>query len=479
MRYPGCVCLALWILGGGVSSFAAPAKTPRVFEKNDSIEVLRAKIAHNGYSFTVGRNRVYDMPAEQKERFFSRRMSDSPRALAASDDIGPLEKHLSAALPESFDWRSRNGCSYIGPVRDQGDCGSCYAFGAAAAAEGTYNFALGLYDGACADFSEAFIVWCLGSLPAYEPHFGGGCDGGADYDYMELEALTQEGIPDESVFPYADHDQPCPSLAWSATKAVFSSWYRVPCNDVDAIKTAIMTYGVVDAAVYVDTAFQAYRNGVYQNTSTTCPGGSVDPRCDFTATNHAISLVGWDDSDGTGYWILRNSWGTSWGEDGYMRIRYTSARVACEACYLVYRGGPVATPTPAPASPPTPTPVPPVFLAANGSFVAPGESLVVDATVQMLWLTVDAWGVVFGPGGTVYSFVPWNPGALRAGAVPLGTDIPGFWAPASYRLLEMTIPPGVQGEYRIVVGLVPAGIVPTGPESTVPGYVNQKTVTVR
>jgi hypothetical protein len=93
-----------------------------------------------------------------------------------------------------------------------------------------------------------------------------------------------------------------------------------------------MTYGVVAAAVDVGGAFEAYSGGIYQDSNTTC---SSNP-CYYTPTNHIIALVGWNDNGGDGYWILRNSWGSSWGESGYMRIKYTSARVGCEAAYVVY-----------------------------------------------------------------------------------------------------------------------------------------------
>ncbi|MCB8964975.1 MAG: fibronectin type III domain-containing protein [Bacteroidales bacterium] len=244
------------------------------------------------------------------------------------------------SLPTSFDWRSYNGHSYIGGVRNQGNCGACYAFGASACAEGTYNFAMGKYDSNTADFSEAYIAWCLGSMSAYSSHFNG-C-GGADYTYSELTALCEVGAINESYFPYVDSEnQSCPSAASSAPKTKFSNWYRVGCSDIDAIKTAIMTYGVVDAAVYATTAFSNYSGGIYTDSYTTC---SSSP-CYNTPTNHAIALVGWGyDATYGDYWILRNSWGTTWGENGYMRIKATSARVACSVCYMVYEGGSTINP---------------------------------------------------------------------------------------------------------------------------------------
>ncbi|MDD5556431.1 MAG: C1 family peptidase [bacterium] len=306
------------------------------FGPDDSIEVIRAKIRHNNYRFTVDNNWVYDMPPEMKADFLSRRMGISPRADGGGEEMGPLEAELGKTLPSSFDWRNRNGRSFIGDVKNQGSCGSCYAFGALAAAEGTYNYAMGLFDAACADFSESFVIWCLGRLSRYSSHFYG-CSG-ADYDYYELEALTVEGVCTEAAFPYRQTD-PGSCAHWDKERTVFASWHRIPCNDIDAIKTAIMTYGVVDAAVYAGSAFQAYSGGVYNDTNTSC---SATP-CYYATTNHAIALVGWDDSPpegGGGVWILRNSWGGGWGEGGYMRLRYTAARVACAACYLVYEHEP-------------------------------------------------------------------------------------------------------------------------------------------
>jgi len=233
------------------------------------------------------------------------------------------------SLPTSFDWRNYNGHAYIGPVRDQGSCGSCYAFGAAACAEGIFNKAFGLYDSNRKEFSESFVMWCLGGLSQYKSHFYG-CNG-ADYEYKELEALTNEGVCERSYFPYTATD-PGNCTHWNNPKGIFSSWQRVTCSDINAIKTAIMDYGVVDAAVYVTTSFQNYSGNIYTDANTSCNGSP----CSYTETNHAVALVGWGyDATQGDYWILRNSWGSSWGESGYMRIKATSARIACEVSFLV------------------------------------------------------------------------------------------------------------------------------------------------
>lgn len=304
---------------------------PIPFGDDDTLEEIRSKIQANGYDFTVDETWIYKLPKEEKERMFRRRQG-SPSARAAAGAVPLSALNLpKMALPSSFDWRSVDGKSYIGPIRNQGGCGSCYAFGAAAAAEGTYNKAMGLTDANVVDLSESYIAWCLGEYGPYSSHFGG-C-GGADYDYAELTALTIEGVTFEANFPYTPTD-PGSCTHWSDPVVRFDSWGRCDCNDTAAIKTAIMTYGVVDAAVYVNSAFEAYSGNVFEDTQTDCPGSP----CSYTTTNHAIALVGWNDTDNpaNGYWILRNSWGTSWGESGYMRIKYTSARVGCSVAYLNY-----------------------------------------------------------------------------------------------------------------------------------------------
>ncbi len=239
------------------------------------------------------------------------------------------------SLPASFDWRNYNGHSYIGSVRDQGHCGACYAYAAAASAEGVYNYSNNKFDGSTINLSEDYIAFCLGKYGPYSSHFSG-CNG-ADYDYAELTAATIEGYTDEAHYPSTNTDPgSCNYRSYPTTK--YKTWGRLGVNNDYAIKNAIMTYGVIDVAVYVTNAFQSYSSGVFTNSSTSCPNGA------YTTTNHAVSLVGWGTDTGGLYWILRNSWSSRWGENGYMRIRAHAARVACSATYLQYASAPVPTP---------------------------------------------------------------------------------------------------------------------------------------
>jgi len=307
------------------------------FEESDDIETIRKKIKHNNYRFTVKENRIFNMSKDKLKRFLGKHPSNRSTPRIHDGQIGPLEKHMGKELPSSFDLRSIDQKSYIGPIRDQGECASCYAFGAIAAAEATYNLQYDLFGAKCADFSESYLAYCLSEF--YEGFYG--CDG-ADYDYDEVAALTKYGVINETDYPYDDDEyQECPFTVSDVNPVtVFDSWYRVPCNDIEGIKTAILTYGAVDAAVYVNSAFSGYDTGIYEDTYRECDQAYYE--CYETRVNHGISLVGWNDNgdaENDGYWILRNSWGESWGELGYMRIQYKSAAVACAAVYVSYESG--------------------------------------------------------------------------------------------------------------------------------------------
>lgn len=230
------------------------------------------------------------------------------------------------AIPDTFDWRDQDQHSYIGPVRDQGACGDCYAFGAAAAAEAAYNIHFHKYDEKTVDFSESYIAWCLGAYGPYSEHFSG-CNG-ADFEYAELEALTREGVTQEQYFPHTEED-PGSCTHQDGHRHIFSGWGRIAPNDIAGIKNAIMEYGVLDAAIFAPAELIFYSRGIYSDEETDCPDGAC------TATNHGVALVGWG-SDGVqgDYWILRNSWGAGWGENGYLKIAMKAARVACSTAFL-------------------------------------------------------------------------------------------------------------------------------------------------
>ncbi len=232
-------------------------------------------------------------------------------------------------LTTTFDWRSKDGLNLLTPVRNQGACGSCWAF----ATVGVFESAIKIQSGSNVDLSEQYLVSCNNS--------GYSCNGGwfaHNYHLNQyVSPQTQAGAVLESSFPYTASNSSC-SQSFSHPYKL-TSWYSIAGDwtvpTVAQIKSAISTYGPVAAAVCVGSGFSQYSGGVFTTDEKASCGGSV---------NHAILLVGWDDS--TSSWILRNSWGTGWGESGYMRIRWGISNVGYAANYVVYQSSSPSTPEP-------------------------------------------------------------------------------------------------------------------------------------
>lgn len=330
----------------------ATAQEKLAFGSDDTLEQIRAKIQHNGYSFTVARNWVFDLSAGEKARLFPPRPEIPPenRITPPPTDLR-FKAPAPSALPAKFDWRNQDGHSYIGPIRNQGTIGTCYAFGAVAAAESAYNIQNGLCDSQCADLSEMYVIWTLGLVEPYGGNYNDGRGTGSNAFKYEMYAMTRSGAPEKAVgfegicfesdFPYVPNPFPPKADVLKKSKefprVIFKSWTRVFPSDyadtTEQIKAAIAKYGCVQAAVDHNAAFNAYQSGVYEDTNTQPDAVPYY----MSNTGHIVSLVGWDDhppEGGGGCWILRNEWGTGWGENGYMRIRYFSARVNTQTAWI-------------------------------------------------------------------------------------------------------------------------------------------------
>jgi C1A family cysteine protease len=222
-------------------------------------------------------------------------------------------------LPDSFDWREEIEGG-LPPIRSQGSCGSCWAFGTIASLECNIK----IKDGDEVDLSEQWLVSCNQD--------GYGCGGGwwcHDY-FMEngkTDPCGDSGAVLEEDFPYMASNEPCDCPY--PHEYFIEDWAYVGDPNgvakVEEIKQAIYDYGVVSVAVCVNSAFHDYDGGVFSG-----------PSC--TSMNHAVALVGWDDNQGTdGVWFLRNSWGSGWGENGYMRIEYGVSNVGYRTVRVRYR----------------------------------------------------------------------------------------------------------------------------------------------
>ncbi|MDD2716094.1 MAG: C1 family peptidase [Candidatus Wallbacteria bacterium] len=205
-------------------------------------------------------------------------------------------------LPATFDWRAQNGTT---PVKNQGSCGSCWAFGCV----GIFESAIAIKDSAIIDLSEQDLLDC--NTQGYS------CDGG----YIDaLQYFKEKGCADEKTIPYQQAQKQCRDVARTYK---IKDWSAVDSNEA-AVKQAIYTYGPIVTGVTADFSFQFYSGGVYNHNNT----GEM---------NHAVILVGWDDTKGKkGCWIMKNSWGASWGDKGYMYIEYGCSHIGTESTCVNY-----------------------------------------------------------------------------------------------------------------------------------------------
>jgi len=279
-----------------------------LFSDDAEIERLRAQGQREGWTFTVGRTSVSDIPLEQ---LCSLKIPDNWRELGQfEDDV--FGRRTLATPPSSWDWRDYGK---VTSVKNQGSCGSCWDF----AHIGSYESAILVNGGSSYDLSEQWLLDC--NTKGYS------CNGG----WLDAWGDMSSGVPLESCYPYTASDGYCSS---GCTKyEPLDTWYYVGSSSgvpaTSSIKQAIYDNGGVAAAVYANSAMQSYTGGIFNYCSSSSP-------------NHAIVLVGWDDS--SSYWIMKNSWGTGWGESGYMRIPYGCSNIGYAAAYGVPSGG--STPPP-------------------------------------------------------------------------------------------------------------------------------------
>jgi KDEL-tailed cysteine endopeptidase len=252
-------------------------------------ENFRNIITHNAdrnQSFTMGVNQFTDLTPEE----FKAQMIRGLKAPVGSFGCGSFSNSASGT-PASIDWRTKGA---VTTVKDQGQCGSCWTFSSTGAMEGAWAIA----KGQLIDLAEQELVDCAGLK------YGSmGCNGGQ----MEgaFKFIIENGQCAASSYPYTAKDGTCHSCS---AVAHATSCSDVKPNDQLSLKAAVAKQPVA-VAIEADTKyFQSYSGGVL--TSSSC-GTSLD---------HGVLAVGYGEENGQKYWLVKNSWGTSWGEQGYVKI---------------------------------------------------------------------------------------------------------------------------------------------------------------
>lgn len=222
-------------------------------------------------------------------------------------------------LPTYFSWTDIDGVDFVTPVRDQSPFHSCETFALVAAVETMVQYEVG-YPFGC-DLSEAHLFF----------HSGGNLDWGS-YPENDSQYLKDYGIPDEACWPYPSVLKQYPlnttSPDWQDRTVKITNWSYLP-EDPVAIKTALITNGPVPTYFVVYKDFWYYIRGIYQHRW----GEIIAP--------HYVTIVGYNDNPG--YWIIKNSWGESWGNNGWFKIKYGECSIEKKSFYLtgVYGNFPI------------------------------------------------------------------------------------------------------------------------------------------
>lgn len=263
------------------------------------LEVVNQAIKAKGAKWRAQENEISRLSKEERKKRLGLLGVMPPEEIAATSTEGSTAALLDT-VPSTLDWRRFNGVSYVTPVKNQGSCGSCWAFATAAALESQILLGANVA-GTATDTAEQVLVSCSGA---------GSCSGG--YIGKASDYLRDLGLPAESCFPYVAKDSSCSNACadyQTLTSSIIGWRYTTSGSPtVEAIKQALAAYGPLVATMSVYSDFYYYSGGVYSYTSGTLQGG------------HAVLIVGYDDPGQ--YFIVKNSWGTNWGEGGFFRIAY-------------------------------------------------------------------------------------------------------------------------------------------------------------
>ncbi|XP_044755986.1 cathepsin L-like [Coccinella septempunctata] len=240
---------------------------------------------------------------------------NSSKTLLLGDTSEQAIKFIPPAnvkLPENVDWRDQGA---VTAVKDQGHCGSCWSFSATGALEGQHF----RKTGKLVSLSEQNLIDCSGR------YGNNGCNGGL-MDNAFRYIKENKGIDTEAAYPYRAEDEKChynPKKVGATDKG----FVDIESGAEDQLKAAIATVGPVSVAIDAShESFQLYAGGVY-----------YEPECSSEELDHGVLAVGYGTDDkGQDYWLIKNSWGSSWGDEGFIKMarnKDNNCGVATQASY--------------------------------------------------------------------------------------------------------------------------------------------------
>lgn len=324
-----------WLVKHGKFYNALGEKERRFEIFKDNLKFIDEHNSEN-HTYEVGLNKFADMTNEEyRKLYLGTKPNPKRRVSSPNKRSNSYAGRVGGDLPESVDWREKGA---VAEVKDQGSCGSCWAFSTVAAVEGVNK----IVTGDLISLSEQELVDC-------DTSYNQGCNGGL-MDYAFEFIINNGGIDTEKDYPYKASDRTCDLNRKNAKVVTIDGYEDVPENDEWALKNAVANQPVSVAIEAGGRAFQLYKSGVYTG------------RCG-TALDHGVAAVGYGTEDGVDYWIVKNSWGSGWGENGYIRMERNLAGtntgkcgIAMQASYPTKKGLNPPKPGPSPPSPPVKPP---------------------------------------------------------------------------------------------------------------------------
>lgn len=272
---------------------------------------------HNSRNATykLGLTKFADLTNEEYRARFLGTVSDAKRrVMKAKSASRRYAFSVGDELPESVDWREKGA---VAPIKDQGNCGSCWAFSTIAAVEGINQ----IVTGELISLSEQELVDC-------DRQYNSGCNGGL-MDYAFKFITENGGIDTERHYPYHAVNGNCDPARKNSKVVSIDGYEDVVASDEMALKKAVAHQPVSVAIEAGGRYLQHYQSGVFTG------------ECG-TDLDHGVIIVGYGTENGVDYWLVRNSWGTNWGDSGYIKIERNFARnkngkcgIAMEASYPV------------------------------------------------------------------------------------------------------------------------------------------------
>jgi len=237
-------------------------------------------------SYTLETNQFADLTTSEFLEMYT--------GLNINQNVNATKRYASVAVntsvPTSVDWVTAGA---VTGVKNQGQCGDCWAFSTTGGLEGVYEIATGTLT----SFSEQQLTDCSDS------YGNEGCNGGLMDDAFKY--VEAEGIETEANYPFKGVDQKC---KYSASDVVFkiSGYTDVTPSDNDALQAAVALQPI---SIGIDAeSIMLYSSGIFDNKN-----------CG-TELDHGVLIAGYGEANGTPYWLVKNSWGASWGEEGYIRF---------------------------------------------------------------------------------------------------------------------------------------------------------------